>query len=503
MEEKKTSKQYKRSLRGSVGAGVNALVGGNGRRYFILEHRDASKYHQAGESQKIIIDQIELGRDANCQVRFDETFETVSRRHAAIIREEDRWKLVQLSTTNTTFLNGRPIEKEWYLQNGDEIQLAVDGPRLGFIVPEGKQGLVSSIKLSERLTLFRKQALKPYKRAIAAIIAAVVILSGVAAYNFHEQGTTIAKQGEQIGEQGAQIKGLLASNELQKKEIEKRNLKWIEDSTRMQHQINQKPKVIVVDPEKDLLEGINKIKSSVYAVITSVYISSESETQKVGQTQGTGFLMEDGRFVTARHCVEPWLFDTGNLQLAYALSNSSEGLIRVYAVILAVNNKGDQIKLSNSDFRVDRSGDKVIDVPYELNGESVNLKGGLGFSNNASLGNDWAYAHTSQRGSIKDGKGIATSLRAGTSAHLLGFPQGLGIGDGKTIVDPIYNRLTITRDGLNEYRCIMLNQGVDHGNSGGPVFVQQGKDLLVIGVVSRGDIQSELYNHIVPMSNFK
>jgi len=147
MEEKKTV-QYKRTLRGTMGAGASALFNGNGRRFYILEHRDASKYHKAGESQKIIVDQIELGRQSDCQVRFDdETWDIVSRRHAAIVRDNDRWKLVQLSQTNSTFLNGQKIETEWYLANGDEIQLAVNGPRLGFIVPEGKQGLVSSIKL--------------------------------------------------------------------------------------------------------------------------------------------------------------------------------------------------------------------------------------------------------------------------------------------------------------------------------------------------------------------
>ena len=82
--------QYKRTLKGSVGAGVSALFNGNGRRYFILVHKDASKYHKAGESQKIIIDQVELGRDANCQVRFDDSFSTVSRHHAAIVKGGDR-----------------------------------------------------------------------------------------------------------------------------------------------------------------------------------------------------------------------------------------------------------------------------------------------------------------------------------------------------------------------------------------------------------------------------
>lgn len=495
MEEKKTV-QYKRTLRGSVGAGMSALIGGSGRRYYILEHRDASKYHKAGESQKIIIDQIELGRGHDCQVRFDETFETVSRRHAAIIREGDRWKLVQLSTVNTTFLNGRAIDTEWYLQNGDEIQLAVGGPRLGFIVPEGNQSLVKSIKMTERLELFRKQALKPYKRAILAMFSVLVALSGGATYVIHHQG-------EVIQEQGIEIQGLLAKTELQDSLFKRAQNKWVEDSAQIANELAKKPKVIVVNPERDLVDAINSVKPSVYAVTTTVYIARDSETQKVSQSIGTGFVLEDGRFITARHCVEPWLFDYGQAQLAYALANSSNGALRIYAVIQAVNNKGNRIKFSNTDFTVDRSGDQEIDVPYELNGQNVTLKGKLGFSSESSMGNDWAYTRTSQKGSIKDGRSRSTSLNAGTTAHLLGFPKGLGIGDGQSIVDPIYNKLSVTRNGLNESRCIMINQGVDHGNSGGPVFIQDGKKLLVIGIVSRGDIKSNLYNHIVPMSNLK
>lgn len=179
--------QYKRTLRGSVGAGVSALFNGNGRRYYILEHKDASKYHKAGESQKIIVDQVELGRDGSCQVRFDDTFSTVSRRHAAIIKDGECWKLVQLSKTNSTFLNGRPIENEWYLENGDEIQLSVGGPRMGFIVPAGKQSLVSSIKMTERLELFRKQALRPYKTAIAVLFTIIILLSCGGGYKIYDQ----------------------------------------------------------------------------------------------------------------------------------------------------------------------------------------------------------------------------------------------------------------------------------------------------------------------------
>ena len=177
-----TQNSYKRTVAGSVGAGVGAIFNGSGRSYYILEHKTSSKYHTAGESQKIIIDQIELGRDASCQVRFDESFETVSRKHAAIVRDGNNWQLIHLSNSNPTLVNGRPIQGSYYLQSGDEIQLSVGGPRLGFIQPQGKQGLTSSIKLSERMNLFRQQALRPYRRAIwalsALLIAAIIGFGG-------------------------------------------------------------------------------------------------------------------------------------------------------------------------------------------------------------------------------------------------------------------------------------------------------------------------------------
>ena len=160
------TQMYKRSLSGSVGSGMGSLFNGSGKTYYILEHKVSSKYHRAGEAQEIIVDQIELGRDSKCQVQFDESFSTVSRRHAAIVRDGQNWKLVQLSHTNTTFLNGRPVQNEWYLQNGDEIQLSVNGPKLGFIIPSGNKSTVGSIGLSRRLSLFRQQALKPYKTAM-------------------------------------------------------------------------------------------------------------------------------------------------------------------------------------------------------------------------------------------------------------------------------------------------------------------------------------------------
>ena len=98
---------------------------------------------------------------------------------------------------------------------------------------------------------------------------------------------------------------------------------------------------------------------------------------------------------------------------------------------------------------------------------------------------------------------MSSNLKGGQTVHLLGFPRSLGIADGKKMVDPIYNRLSVSRTGLNDGRCIMVNQGIDHGNSGGPVFAIMNGNIYAIGIVSRGDIHSDVYNHLVPMCNLR
>ena len=175
---------YKRTVAGSVGAGLGAVFNGSGRQYYILEHKTESLYHHAGESQKIIVDQVELGRASACQVRFDESFETVSRRHAAIVKEGESWKIIPLSQTNPTFVNGMPIQGDTVLKTGDEIRLSSKGPLMGFIIPQGKQSLVSSIGMTERLSLFRQQALRPYKRAIWTLaILLILAIAGLVTWN--------------------------------------------------------------------------------------------------------------------------------------------------------------------------------------------------------------------------------------------------------------------------------------------------------------------------------
>ena len=266
-----------------------------------MEHKDASKYHKAGESQKIIIDQVELGRDSNCQVRFDETFSTVSRRHAAILKDGDRWKLVQLSKTNSTFLNGRPIEDDWFLENGDEIQLSVGGPRLGFIVPAGKQSLVSSIKMTERLELFRKQALRPYKTAIASLACVLVLaVAGLTTWNIMIQKNF----DKQIAEAENEINALFGKNEKLDSLVTVAKRERQKQDSLVKELANRKNKVKVVyrGSDTNLSAMLSKVENDVFFLRTTRVIVTDGEDEVEIPDYGwygTGFLTTDGRFITA------------------------------------------------------------------------------------------------------------------------------------------------------------------------------------------------------------
>lgn len=513
---------YKKSVSGSLGAGMKSLLGGNDRRYYVLEHKVSSKYHKAGENQRIIVDQIELGRASTCQVRFDETFATVSRRHAAIVKDGDNWKLVQLSKTNSTYLNGHRVEKEWYLQNGDEIQLSTNGPRMGFIVPAGEKGLVKSIGLSARLSLFRKQALRPYKQAIACLAALLVLTSGGSIGWMFKQNTDINRLRAINEATSSALESVEGDNQELKQTIDDMRVARQRDSIEIQR-LKDQPRSAPAPAVADLIQSV---QSSVYYIVTTVYMKLGSGTQTLGASSGTAFLLNDGRFVTARHCVESWLFSSPE---ANVMSESYSN-VSVWSEIKAYGVNGDDFTLKSSDFTIDRSKDTILDAGIDENGAPLKMRLAYYYKNNdpesgeeIRLGNvmagsaDWAVARIQRQGNIKPNTSLSSSLSQGSEVHVLGFPAGLGAGDGPNRIEPIYNKMNVARNGLNNEGCIMVSQGVAHGNSGGPVFAVKDGKIYAVAIVSRLEgatqmlnesgtaiqQQQQQYDQLVPIKNIR
>lgn len=484
--------QFKQTFSGSVGAGIGALFNPTGKRYYLLEHKVSSKYHKAGESQQIIVDQIEIGRDPACQVRFDESFATVSRRHAAIVREGDNWKLVQLSTTNTTFLNGHPVQKEWYLQSGDEIQLSVNGPKFGFIVPQGKQSLVSSIGFTRRLSLFRQQALRPYKRALIAISCVFLVGCGLGGYALLEQGRRLGDYERTV----AELKQTISTQD--------DAIAVLNDRVAQANQKADKAAREAANARKRTQSDSPADMSMCYPHIYLVTATATIEGEVWMQWLGTGFMLGDGKFVTARHVTTPYysnnyyiedgkvycfgdpgsaykelvlnaLFLTGNAEITYKAVSPTDSFTFTHRDVVQ-DNSLDHIHTLQESFTlgVDTpDGTKTLTVPA-----GVQICEGM-------LGTiDAAYCQTDCTTGLKANRSISTNLQQGTQLYILGYPHGWGQGA------PILSTAICSQNGINKElggTIMVSNDNTEGGNSGGPIFIRNGSEWEVVAIVSGGN----------------
>lgn len=471
---------YKKSFAGSVGAGMGSLMGGGNKTYYVLEHKVSSKYHKAGEAQEIIVDQIELGRDSQCAVQFDESFSTVSRRHAAIVRDGDNWKLVQLSKTNTTFLNGRPVKDEWYLQNGDEIQLSVNGPKLGFIIPQNNK--VGTIGLSRRLSAFRQQALKPYKTAMWSMAACILLLIcvgvGWGVYD-HKQDVEYRQLTEQQMQEAEQrhqdaLDAAQAERETLEKQLKnvKADMKKLKENT---VSTVTEPKTVSASHTSNT--SIACCEPHVYFVyIKKIVVTYEGETKTLEDIgTGTGFLLSDGRFVTARHVVEPWAYPSGpddtNSLICNAIANNGG---KVVCYLDAYSPTGKQLHFVSTNAVVDRRSDEQMN--YE--GATIRLA--------AHDATDYAYFRTNETGGLKFNTTLSRQLPVQTKLTVLGYPMAIG-ANSPSEIHPIYSEAVVAREGLEHGYILTTATTFEHGNSGGPVFATTINDeLIVVGIVSAG-----------------
>lgn len=502
-----STKRYKRTLNGSIGSGMKSVFGSE-RKYYILEHKVSSKYHKAGESQEIIVDQIELGRSSKCQVRFDDSFSTVSRRHAAITKDGDNWKLVQLSTTNSTLLNGHRVTNEWYLQNGDEIQLSVNGPKLGFIIPSGRKSTVGSIGLTRRLNLFRQQALRPYKTAIAILSCLLLLISasgGYKLYDLHMKNLELEAKADKAQKE---IIAVNSRNAELAKDVSAKG----ETITEMQKQItilkDRKPQVInrtitkvIHHDESNNNAAINECMPHVYFVFTQGFeitlpdgskstISCGNGKDEIPGWTGTGFLLSDGRFITARHVTEGWYFFVSGgqvnktLLMLNAIANNGG---KVVAMFGAISSSGSKMTFTSEQFRCNRSHDKEN---HTEDGKKIVM---------ANLDNtDYSVMSTGKSGGLSFDAAKSSNLERGTKLTVLGFPLGIGANSADDI-KPLSSSGTVATDGLQNGVIITTSTSYEQGNSGGPVMYTNSEGKLeVVGIVSAGAGRSTGF--IVPLS---
>jgi len=490
--------------------GLTVMKGGNVPAY-TLEFLSPTKRKRTGEYETVVIPYIEIGRSKNCNVQYGDDFLTVSRRHAAIERKGNDYFLLQLSETNPTLVNGKPIAQEWPLKTGDEIQLSMEGPQLRFnITPTGTAGM----GFTQKISLVTKQAIRPYRTIILSLAIMLIAIVVVGAWYIYKQ----QKETDQLISQ-----------------LEETEQKRFEDSIRFVEASKKNENLIanIKQENREYIKEINEIKKDIPDTIIK-YIAPPSGTEIYATYQdniyflevveifatlpggesgymekkwtGSAFLCNDGKLVTARHCIQGWRYASTDDQEAY-LTNFAElngGNISVR--FRATSNK-DWFEFDYKDVVLDDSNDLVIEQTIEegKRRKTTEYTYVVKYANDNF--SDWAYYQTNKTSNIEYDKDLSLNLSAGEKLYILGFSLAMG-GPSEGNVRPLYSESSVAQSGVSKDGIITVSdRNFESGNSGGPVFVRKNNALKCVGVISFVQFDSRkglsTIGGVVPIGNIQ
>jgi S1-C subfamily serine protease len=493
--------------------GMKVLGGGNVSAY-TLEHLSNSRKHPAGSFETIIIPYIELGRDGSNAVSFGDDMSTVSRKHAAIERKGDNVVIKNLSTNNPTLVNGRPVKNEYFLNNGDEIQLSLEGPRMRFNLSATG---TAKMGVTRRMNLVMQQAVRPYRAAVAGLAAMVILISGVGGFLTYTQITHLTIKNDELviktdsilkasdvakNELLATIDNMKKTNNDALEKLSKNNASLtgkLNNLSAQNQQLRADVTVLATAPKnsnEELAEAYDGLKNHVYYLevveFQLQYPDGSVEDVPMGWT-GTGFMLSDGRFVTARHCVQGWRFGTEETDI---ILNSLEQAGVKFNLKFRCTSPSQQLSFTYSDFKVNDSHDETVDLAeYDMDG-IVKL---------AALDRyDWAYVKTSNTEGLMFDNDLSKSLKAGSKVFALGFTEGFGGSDNSASVSPMLGEATVGQSGLTKDGNISVtSKGWGAGNSGGPVLTKAKDGFKVVGIVSWGPHIKGDIGFLVPVDEVK
>lgn len=234
---------------------------------------------------------------------------------------------------------------------------------------------------------------------------------------------------------------------------------------------------------------------------------------------GTCFLTDDGKIVTARHCIEPWIADeswngvdttdTMPLDIKFAIiaetnnhkNGSDEYGVKSHCII----SKGNYTQsFYSTDFHMNRSRDKVLKLGTDE--QPLYWRTIVPVAHRRDMELD-DYAYIEKPFDLHEAKG----LRAATiedfdkfmsqnnhKVAFMGFPQTDNLTDSVNIdygaVQPFgFNHGAFTG-------CIQITGFASNGNSGGPVLALTDDGIKVISIVSKTDLRSGKNFWAVPIT---
>jgi len=527
----------KKSLRQTMAQTGKVLFGKEVPNY-TLQFIDPTKTKRAGEHTTIVNPYIELGRASNNVIQYGEEYSTVSRKHASISFDNGQVVINSLGK-NPTYVNGQEVYGKKVLNNGDEIQLSSNGPRIRF---NSTPTLTSNMKFTQRMGLMAEQALKPYKQLVTVLFILLFVAIGSGAWygiKTNKELSNVSTQLEGTEQLVKQQQQIIAQNEANLRKMEMKGEKQtyeykklknatatlIQNLKTTQSELNKMKKSsfqpheikngnddpipsnnlsnITFDdlPTDDVyFIGAYKIEISFpekkLQIIDAKYMKENVNPNFSGYFlyTGTAFLTTEHELISARHIVQPYRY-TQNLDTYQLIAIQEARGAKITVFFEAIRKDGNlAFTFTDRGIQYDDSSDKNVTLNY--NGEDYPYKVA---TNGAS---DWAYIKLRTfNGSIKYNRELSTSLKIGDELYAVGFGYGGALQPQKGDLKPLVGRGFVAQNGLTNGVINLSNQALTHGYSGGPVFKYVNGDFICVGIISAG-IGANV-GIIVPVANLR
>ncbi len=480
---------------------------------FILQFLTDTAEHAANSTQTVTAPYVELGRDQNCGICFGDDVPTVSHKHAALERKGQKIFIYNLSGTNQTLVNGRPVLREWLLHHGDEIQLSADGPRMRVVLPADNP----APRFTGQIKLFVEQTAKPYRFVLFGLL--LIFLAGAAAVGIqftrmrssHKQLESVARSVmQQMEEQEKALaegnSELIAGRKEQAEELaglNKQNQDFQEALVRQSRIIKalvgsatakpvrktvaHPPVPAKPNPEQIL---IGSTQGKVYALQIFMTVKDNSgeplsitneHREKVHVKDyfigsGTGFVLEDGRFITSRRWVKPWAYPEGEKDALALFANfvhHNGGNASVKVVATAPD--GPELTLFDRQFSTDSTYDQPVIGNFGFGEGKIMVA-------NREVGRDWAVSKVPVTGLPYQS---GTLPAAGTEVHFLGYEIPLGTQGGPAGA-PTYTKRTVAAGESAKGTLPVTGVPFEPSTYGGPAYLVKEGEPLVVGLLNEG-----------------
>lgn len=428
--------------------------------YFKLTYRKSSDKRQVGDFFLCGAQKLDIGQTKCCELRLPESSEFEPVVFATILCKQDGkgYSIIKRTDFQELQINGKRLNICQSLKDGDLISFVIDGQTISLLFSMYNDGEYSA---SMGVVYKKNKSNRKIQYGIATIAFLALLISALSMY-------------------------------------------FRRDYHILRH------------------ENLDVYDASIYHIhVDSVYLVHDSiingklEEQVLEavaldrQVAGTCFLTCDSLFVTARHCVEPWINDEDWNGISYddkmspavrlatmaetrnMLSGEERYRVKAHCMI----SKGlEQYEYYSTDFHFNKSRDQVVCLGTDQHPIYWRTIMPLASRRDMELG-DFAYVESKglkgnlQLADMKDMK--AFRRQPDKDIVAIGFP--LNDNQEENICSKVFGNsqnVEFTKDNSEIVGCIQMSAPINPGNSGGPVLAKIKDGIFVIGIVSKADGQA-------------